>query len=34
MLSDAVEVEAANGDEMLRVVMTDMGREPLRESLP
>jgi anti-sigma regulatory factor (Ser/Thr protein kinase) len=32
MLSDAVEVEPANGDEMLRVVMTDMGREPLRES--
>jgi anti-sigma regulatory factor (Ser/Thr protein kinase) len=34
MLSDAVEVERANGDEMLRVVMTDMGREPLREPLP
>jgi serine/threonine-protein kinase RsbW len=34
MLSDAVEIEAANGDEMLRVVMTDMGREPLPESLP
>jgi serine/threonine-protein kinase RsbW len=33
-LSDAVEIEAANGDEMLRVVMTDVGREPLRESLP
>jgi anti-sigma regulatory factor (Ser/Thr protein kinase) len=30
MLSDAVEVERADGDEMLRVVMTDMGREPLR----
>jgi anti-sigma regulatory factor (Ser/Thr protein kinase) len=34
MLSDDVEVQAANGDEMLRVVMTDMGREALRESLP
>jgi serine/threonine-protein kinase RsbW len=33
LLSDAVEVEHSNGDEMLRVVMTDMGREPLREAL-
>jgi anti-sigma regulatory factor (Ser/Thr protein kinase) len=33
-LSDEVEIEDANGDEMLRVVMTDMGREPVRESFP
>jgi anti-sigma regulatory factor (Ser/Thr protein kinase) len=34
LLSDALEIESSNGDEMLRVVMTDMGRETLRESLP
>lgn len=33
LLSDEVEIEASDGDELLRVVMTDMGREPLRESL-
>ena len=34
LLSDTVEIEPSNGDEMLRVVMTDAGREPLREPLP
>lgn len=33
LLSDVVEIEPSNGDEMLRVVMTDLGREPLRETL-
>jgi serine/threonine-protein kinase RsbW len=33
LLSDEVKIEASDGDELLRVVMTDMGREPLRESL-
>ncbi len=33
LLSDTVEIEPSNGDEMLRVVMTDGGREPLREPL-
>jgi anti-sigma regulatory factor (Ser/Thr protein kinase) len=33
LLSDTVEIESSDGDEMLHVVMTDAGREPLRESL-
>jgi serine/threonine-protein kinase RsbW len=33
LLSDTVEIEPSDGDEMLRVVMTDGGREPLREPL-
>jgi hypothetical protein len=33
LLSDAVEIEPRDGEEMLRVVMTDAGREPARESL-
>jgi anti-sigma regulatory factor (Ser/Thr protein kinase) len=34
LLSDAVEIEPRDGEEMLHVVMTDAGREPLPESLP
>jgi anti-sigma regulatory factor (Ser/Thr protein kinase) len=34
LLSDTVEIESSDGDEMLHVIMTDAGREPLRESLP
>jgi anti-sigma regulatory factor (Ser/Thr protein kinase) len=34
LLSDTVEIESSDGDEMLRVVMTDAGREQVREALP